>query len=251
MVFGSDRFGGDHFAAVRGDTLRKLSGREQESSSVREPIEPDELCDEARTKGPQRESMTMSSETFTPKLDDMVDALEESANVCFALDPDLRLIYCNPAWDEFAVGNDAPELASNAVIGTCLREVVGQELAPFYSAAFQKVEREHAAWECTYECSSPEVFRKFRMQIQPLAPSGYLVRNNLTVEHPHVPSAPAEETEYLDSKSLIILCMHCRSSQRANLPSHWDFVPAHLERRLTNVSHSLCPVCLEYFYPKE
>jgi hypothetical protein len=193
----------------------------------------------------------MGTAHFTPKLDDLRGVLEESEAVCFALDLDLRLTYRNPAWDKFALQNGAPELASDAVCRTDLRQVIGRDLIPFYTAAFEKVARDSALWECAYECSSPQVFRKFRMQIHLLAPSGYLVRNNLMVEHAHLPSALSGFPEYLSSDSLINLCMHCRCSRRVNLPSHWDFVPAHLDRNLTNVSHSLCPVCLVYFYPKE
>ena len=193
----------------------------------------------------------MGTDLETPNLDEMLGALDESADVCFALDRDLRLIYRNPAWDRFALENGAPALASHEVLKTDLRQVIGRDLIAYYTAAFEKVERERELWECNYECSSPHAFRKFRMQIQLLAPSGYLVRNHLLVEHPHLSSADTGTAEYLNSNSLIVLCMHCRCSQRAQEPYHWDFVPGHLEPGLTNVTHSLCPICLEYFYPKE
>jgi len=193
----------------------------------------------------------MGVPSFIPRLEDVRSVLDNSADVSFVLDPDLRLQYRNPAWNKFASENDAPELASEAVIGTDLRRVIGHDLLPFYCAAFEKVQREQVVWDCLYECSSPQVFRKFRMQIQILAPSGYLVRNNLVVEHPHPPSAPVERAEYVNADSFIKVCMHCRCSRRVDAPSQWDFVPAHLERGLLHVSHSLCPVCLECFYPKE
>ena len=192
----------------------------------------------------------MDSKSGAPKLDDLLGALEQSPDVNFALDPDLRLVYRNPAFDRFALHNGAPELAGPAVIGTDLHRVIGRDLFHFYAAAFERVERESLVWECLYECSSPQLFRKFRMQIHPVAPAGYLVRNSLAIERPHVLSAISGVPEYVNSDSIIILCMHCRCSKRSTAPFHWDFVPAHLERGLANVSHSLCPVCLEYFYPK-
>jgi hypothetical protein len=198
----------------------------------------------------RNESLNMDVAPFIPKLDEMLGVLGASADVCYALDPDLRLIYRNPAWDKFALENGAPELASDAVYGTDLRQVIGGDLIPFYMAAFATLERDRAVWECTYECSSPVAFRKFRMQIQPLAPSGYLVRNSLMIEHAHAPSALATFQDPLRPDSTIVVCMHCRCTRRVHLPSHWDFVPAHLDRSLTNVSHSLCPVCLDYFYPQ-
>jgi hypothetical protein len=191
----------------------------------------------------------MATPSAAPNLNDLLAALEQSPDVSFALDPDLRLIFRNEAWNRFAAENDAPELAGRDVIGTDLRRVIGGELLLFYSAGFEKVERERVAWECCYECSSPELFRKFRMQIQPLAPSGYVVRNSLLVERPHATAASDEGAEYLNDHAIISLCMHCRCSRRTTPPFRWDFVPSHLKRGLRNVSHSLCPVCLEYFYP--
>lgn len=192
----------------------------------------------------------MNGHLLIPILADLRDVLEHSADVIFALDRNLRLVYRNPAWDQFAAENGAPELANNAVIGTDLFQVIGEDLLGFYIAAFERVGREGTIWECLYECSSPQVLRKFRMQIQPLAPSGYLVRNNLVSEQPQPSSAALDSAEYVNSNSLIVVCMHCRCSQRVTPPFYWEFVPAHLERGLPNVSHSLCPVCLEYFYPK-
>ncbi len=193
----------------------------------------------------------MGVPSFIPRFEDLRGALEETADVSFVLDSNLCLVYRNPAWDRFASENDAPELASEAVIGTDLQRVIGRDLVPFYRAAFQKVQQERVAWNCLYECSSRQVFRKFRMQIHPLAPSGYLVRNNLLVEHPHVEVALADNATYVHADSFIKVCMHCRCSRRANDPHRWDFVPAYLERGLANVSHSLCAMCLDYFYPKE
>jgi len=193
----------------------------------------------------------MSVPSYIPRLEALRGALEDSADVSFVLDSELHLVYRNPAWNKFASENNAPELATEAVIGTDLLQVIGEDLRPFYTAAFEKVREQRLVWECLYECSSPRVFRRFRMQVQLLAPSGYLVRNSLLVERPHAPSEPAEGAEYVGSNGFIKVCMHCRCSRSATPPFHWDFVPEHLERGLANISHSLCPVCLEYFYPKE
>ncbi|HEX8816387.1 MAG TPA: hypothetical protein VF753_12875 [Terriglobales bacterium] len=192
----------------------------------------------------------MSHEPATPNLKDLLGTLEESPDVSFVLDPQLCLVYRNQAWNNFASENCAPELATRAVIGTDLRKIIGHDLLPFYNAAFEQVERDRTAWECQYECSSPQLFRKFRMQIQSLGPFGYLVRNSLVVERPHAPSSVSEPGDYVSADSIISLCMHCRCSRRIVPPYRWDFVPAHLDRNLTNISHALCPVCLEYFYPK-
>jgi hypothetical protein len=118
-------------------------------------------------------------------------------------------------------------------------------------SAFEKVAHEGAVWECLYECSSAELFRKFQMRIHRLASSAhYLVTNSLVIARPHATTPAAGMEDYLSPDAVITMCMHCRCSRRTAPPERWDFVPAHLDRNLANISHGLCPVCLEYFYPK-
>ena len=180
-----------------------------------------------------------------------IDTVEQSPQVSFILDASLRLAYRNQAWNRFAQDNGAPELAEAGVIGTDLRSVIGNDLRPFYLHAFETVAREKTVWQCFYECSSPDVFRKFQMRVHPLARSGwYLVINNLVNEHPHSAPIVGGLHDYVNSDGMITICMHCRCSRRATPPERWDFVPAYLDRTLTHVTHGLCPLCLEYFYPK-
>jgi len=63
---------------------------------------------------------------------DLLTTLEESENVCYLLDDQLRFIYCNSAWDRFADSNDAPELSGESVIGETLMTCVPHVLAGAY-----------------------------------------------------------------------------------------------------------------------
>ncbi len=187
---------------------------------------------------------------LTPNLADMMETLESSVHVSYVVDRDWRLTYCNPAWDRFAIDNSAPELVRVFAVGCDLHNVIAEELLPFYSHAFQQAVN-GTVWESSYECSSPQVFRKFRMRIHPLEPDGsYLVTNMLLIEQPHSSLTTPEPNCFVNPGGDIIMCCHCRCSRRVDQPEHWDFVPSHLERSVTNISHSLCRVCLEYFYPK-
>ena len=178
-------------------------------------------------------------------------AADDSPHVSYMLDQDLRFRYCNPAWDWFATENGAPGLTGESTVGTDLLPVLGDALRPFYLRAFEQARLSEKVWECVYECSSPDLFRKFRMRIHPLAPSGwFMVTNPLMVESPHASTITAGIERYVQVDGSIIMCSHCRCSRRASPPEHWDFVPAYLEPHLTNISHGLCPVCMEYFYPK-
>ncbi len=181
----------------------------------------------------------------------MVGALDVSPLISYVLNSGYRIVYCNAAWDRFATENDAPELTHGAILGTDFRRALGDGLRPFYLHAIDQVARTGSAWEWVYECSSPDLFRKFQMRVQPLQGEGWLVTNARLVERPHADIVRYGLDAYANEHGLITICSHCRRSRRIDRPTEWDFVPAHLDRTLTNISHGLCPLCLEYFYPKE
>lgn len=55
---------------------------------------------------------------------------------------------------------------------------------------------------------------------------------------------------YVDGNELISMCSHCRRTQRTDDGS-WEWVPACVAEQADEVSHGLCPVCLEYHYLSE
>jgi hypothetical protein len=183
----------------------------------------------------------------------IMQALQGSAAVSYILDSRYRLIYCNPAWDSFARSNGAPQLTSEAVAGSDLFDVIPDVLKAVYSAAFREVLSTGLVWEQSYECSSPTLFRMFRMRIHLLKPqNGFLVTNALVFERSHPKVAESDPNTYVDGDGIITICAHCRCSRRVDSPAQWDFVPEYLRLRrgpAMNVSHGLCPVCRIYFYP--
>lgn len=183
-------------------------------------------------------------------LADALRTLRNSEQVSFVLDSSLNLAYHNKVWNRFARENSAPELADGAAIGMNLLEVIDESLQPFYKEAFQRVIRENRVWEWKYECSSPELFRKFLMRVHPIRPRGWLlVTNSILVESEHVPGK-ADSKDYVNANGKIQMCVHCRCSKRTATPERWDFVPVNLKPGVANVSHALCPICRDYFYPE-
>ena len=120
---------------------------------------------------------------------------------------------------------------------------------------FRNVLSTGRAWGHSYECSSPTLFRMFRMRIHLLKPQNwFVVTNALTVERSHARMAAADPNAYVDANGLITICAHCRCSKRVDSPDQCDFVPEYLQPRLESavkVSHGLCPVCRAYFYPTQ
>ncbi len=178
--------------------------------------------------------------------------LERSQAVICVLDPELRITYCNPAWDEFACQNAGPGALAQGVIGSPLLEAVPDPLKAFYREFFAQARATGKVQEFDYECSSAQVFRTFHMQVLPLKQEqGFLVMHSLRVEKPldfrseHAP----DDWRYAGPDGIIVMCCHCRRTRRVHDAEVWDWVPAYLRPEQAKVSHGLCPVCYAYFYP--
>lgn len=177
-------------------------------------------------------------------------ALDQSEDVACVLDSELRFLYCNPAWDRFALANQGEKALRERVLGTALLDAVAEPLRRFFEHAFEATASSGKPFEFDYECSSAEYFRLFRMQILPLAPNGgFVVVHSLRVEEPH--GGPAEFSDperYRASDGLVVMCAHCRRTRRVAEPATWDWVPAHLDDSSLRVSHGLCQICRVYLY---
>jgi len=112
-------------------------------------------------------------------------SLEEDHSIIYLLGPDLRIIYCNKAWDEFASANGGVGLNRDAVIGRRILDVIAEPLKAFYENGFAQAQKAMRPWEYDYECSSRELFRLFHMRVLPLASSYLLVENSIKIERPH------------------------------------------------------------------
>jgi hypothetical protein len=183
---------------------------------------------------------------------DIMQALQRSAALSYILDSQLRLMYCNPAWNRFVRLNRAPQLTSKAVVGCDLLDALPDSLKALYFDAFRQVLTAGQVWEHSYECSSPTWSRKFRMRIHLLKPQDwFLGTNSLIVERSSGEAAATEPNTYVDANGLITICVHCRCSRRVRSRDQWDFVTEYLcpqRESAVKVSHGLCPVCRAYFY---
>jgi hypothetical protein len=182
----------------------------------------------------------------------IVHALDRSPAVSYIVDPQFRIMYCNPAWSRFARNNGAPKLAAHLVLGSDLFDAIPDPLKPAYSDAFRHVRSTGLVWEQSYECSSPTLLRVYRMRIHLLKPQDwFVVTNTLVVEQPHATTAIADANLYVDVNGFVTVCAHCRCSKRIDNGDQWDFVPEYLTLKLDSrpiVSHGLCPICRAYFY---
>jgi len=178
-------------------------------------------------------------------------SLEASKNVIFIVDSKLRITYCNPAWDAFALANGGEDVVSERVLGTHLTRVIPESLSDFYGEVIERCRSRHLTFDFDYECSSAELYRLLHMNIFPLKASGELAFvNSIRVEHIHGAerrvSHPGDV--YLSTHRIITMCCHCRRTQRQDASEVWDWVPEFLQSRKWKISHGICPLCRSYYY---
>ena len=208
--------------------------------------------------------MTRVRERCAPGFFELVETfpateLESHPGTVFGLWPDLRLAYFNPAWIEFARTNGGPAvLQTPACLGTPVLsttpEVLRPHFAEFYGAVLHRKDKEPPTFR--YECSSADCYREFAMTAYPLSGgNGLLVVNSLVVEEARAPdqgSLGATATDsYLDEDGFIHQCAHCRRVQYLKSADRWDWVADWVRQPSSQTSHTLCPICLNHFYPDD
>jgi hypothetical protein len=196
--------------------------------------------------------MALASDFAAPLFGEDLADIEQQGDVVYAIADDHRLVYFNPAWERFARENGGVWPSDSLSLGASVLAATPEALRGFYRELFASARRAGAPVDHDYDCSSPTVFRRLRMRVYPLAPSGWLVTNSVVVER----LAPESEdsgvaSDYLDAHGMITMCAHCRRTRRADVQSaeRWDWVPAWVARIPERTSHGLCPGCFAYHYP--
>jgi hypothetical protein len=204
-----------------------------------------------RTLDKQRDSSTFLS-LLEPELAQHLAARRDAA--C-GLWPDLTIAYVNPAWARFAKDNGASNgFPDRWREGAPFLEGVGKPLREYYRSHLMQALQSALPWVSEYECSSPKLFRLYRMDVTPVGQGqALLVMHTRLAQLPHAPGLarePIDPTPYLDEHGHIPQCMHCRRVQRADAKHQWDWVPRWVERVPESATGSLCTNCIRTRYPE-
>lgn len=179
--------------------------------------------------------------------------LETSQEVVYVLDGDLCIAVCNRGWDRFAKENGGAGISSGEVIGRTIFEFVPDVLVAFYVDKYEAARRSAAWVEFDYDCSSPTEYRQFHMALERIEGGGIVAINSrrsvlslpFSDQHQAVP-----DFAYRLESGLITMCANCRRTKRQDASRKWDWVPEFLNHPAGKVSHGICPVCTDRFYPE-
>lgn len=181
------------------------------------------------------------------------EILDADPSVVYALDPDLRLAYVNPAWSRFARENGAgADFFERWGLGAFFPDAIADSIRGYYVERLTDVLAEGERWDHEYECSTPERFRRYCMSTYALGGGvGLLVVNTLVEERPHGQAGRAsslEDGHYIDAHGIVVMCAHCRRVRRASGPERWDWVPDAVRTPHPRTSHGLCAICAAYYW---
>lgn len=176
--------------------------------------------------------------------------LDAKASTICALDRELRIAWVNRAWHRFAATNGAAWDEAAWGAGTPLLSAVPEVLAPFYEAELRRVQETGVVFEHEYECSSPELERRFRMRVTRCESGALLCIHSLVHEAPHAAGVGFDAATYVGEGGFVRMCSHCRRVRRAADAHAWDWVPAIVAKPPQLTTHGLCELCLAYYYPE-
>ena len=165
----------------------------------------------------------------------------------YAVDADDRIREIAGKWDEFAVGNAAPGLLRDRVIGTPLLDhVTGLEVRQLTRMLLDRARRGPTR-DLDFRCDSPGERRSLRMRLSSLPADG--VRFETTL----LSSAPRAWRRILDAGSprceeLVTACSWCvkvklSDGRFVEIDEAVDALGLFRDGAIPRLTHGICPAC--------
>lgn len=172
-----------------------------------------------------------------------------TGTVVYHLDREDRFVSTNSAWDHFARGNGAPELAAQKVYGSPLWLFVASlETAMIYRKLFARVREDGVRVRIPFCCDSPDLRRFMRMEIRPWKAGGLEIACRLlrVKKRRRMPLLDAEQPH---TRQMIRMCSWCLRVEEP--ATRWTVLETYaresriMEReRVPRISHGICPRCM-------
>ena len=154
------------------------------------------------------------------------------------------IVAVNASWDEFALSNDAPQLADGSVIGWSLLDSVSGKVTKTFTQALLDLARSHEQKIMfDYRCDSPQVRRFMRMHISKGdADSVNFLHEHLSSEyfsHPAIYQSAAQR-----GRDTLVRCSICNHVRHDGIWSTPDYVSrTHFASHPVRVIYGICPSC--------
>lgn len=178
------------------------------------------------------------------------ETLEADLHSIYAIDKNFRLIYFNKAYFNFALTNDGePKLSRDYPVGSFLLDAIKGEVKELYLSKLTNVLSSGKSEQLLYECSSSNLYRQFMQKLYPLRnKEGVIIINSLHVEKPIEIEKKILLDAYRQETNYINQCSNCRRTQSSVNTQVWDWVPDFITKMPEDISHTICPICFDYYW---
>jgi len=184
-------------------------------------------------------------------------SLRDTNNTIFLVDKHMVLCDCNDAYMRFACENDGVAIPARWGVGcsivACLPEIVKDRILDLYRQA-----QGGRIMTMRYQCHAPHLYREYLMRLIPGQNETVISEHALVIERPlkgaiSIDSADLDR-RFKDQHGTVTQCCNCRKVRHATGGEEWSWVHpmtliTHPAEGTSNISHGLCPVCLEQLYP--
>lgn len=177
-----------------------------------------------------------------------VEALRADAATHVVIDPRGTILWVNEAWHQFARANGGQDIPTRFGRGASYLEPIADAIRGFFETAFSWALTTGKPFEHDYECSSPDLFRRFHMRALPVRGQGLVLEHSLVVEQAHdrVAVVP-DDSVHVGTDGFVRQCAHCRRVARAS-GAVWDWIPSWVRKPPPKTSHGLCSSCLAFYW---
>lgn len=184
------------------------------------------------------------------------DDLEAHCGPIYGVWKNLILAYLNPGWYRFSQENGGePAISAEWDLGRSILDCMPGEMKLLYKNKLNDCLKFHTVWNYEFECSSDIFYRRYHQLVHPLGNrEGLLIINSLVIERYHTleerPVRAADRSLYTDKNGMINQCAYCRRVKNIQEIECWDWVPEWVKQCPKNTTHTFCPACFGFYFPK-
>lgn len=226
--------------STRGRPDRAAGGRERNMMyhSVR-----------ARKSGHNQSGFTMDAEFAACMAGCNLPRLGASRDIVFAVDKQLRLRGYNAAYARSARRLGGRRWLQRYGLGFPLLEGFTGFYAEHYERVYSRCLNEEMPYAALYGCATPKSFGWYRESVSPLAKGdGLLITHHLLELTRRSAAAVYDEKVHRGEDGLVLQCCHCERIRNYARKNHWDWLPDLPADPGLELSHGLCPHCLDTYY---
>lgn len=175
--------------------------------------------------------------------------LGASRDTVYALDRDLRIRGYNDAFHKLGLREGGRGWLRRHGLGSSVLEVFSGFYAEHYGRVYRRCLETGESHGALYGGPTPTDYRWFRETVRPLSErAGLLIRHHLLQVVPIAEANRYDADVHRSRDGLVLLCCHCQRVRNCRRSDLWEWVPNLKTQVDEELSHGICPRCLDTYY---